>query len=76
MMPVPEGKFPPKIDHSDEILREKCEKRVVAMYGDPVPQEIRARLDKELNSIINNGYSVMYMAAEMLVQKSWRTAIW
>lgn len=70
MMPVPEGKFPPKIDHSDEILREKCEKRVVAMYGDPVPQEIRARLDKELNSIINNGYSVMYMAAEMLVQKS------
>lgn len=70
MMPVPEGKFPPKIDRSDEILREKCEKRVVAMYGDPVPEEIRARLDKELNSIINNGYSVMYMAAEMLVQKS------
>ncbi|MCI8648119.1 MAG: PolC-type DNA polymerase III [Firmicutes bacterium] len=70
MMPVPEGKFPPKIDRSDEILREKCEERVVAMYGDPVPEEIRARLDKELNSIINNGYSVMYMAAEMLVQKS------
>lgn len=70
MMPVPEGKFPPKIDNSDEILRQKCEERVVAMYGDPVPPEIRARLDKELNSIINNGYSVMYMAAEMLVQKS------
>lgn len=70
MMPVPEGKFPPTIDRSDEILREKCEKRVVDMYGDPVPPEIRARLDKELNSIINNGYSVMYMAAEMLVQKS------
>lgn len=70
MMPVPEGKYPPKIDNSDEILREKCEERVVAMYGDPVPPEIRARLDKELNSIINNGYSVMYMAAEMLVQKS------
>ncbi|MCB6367780.1 PolC-type DNA polymerase III, partial [Intestinibacillus massiliensis] len=35
-----------------------------------VPAEIRARLDKELNSIINNGYSVMYMAAEMLVNKS------
>lgn len=70
MMPVPEGKFPPKIDNSDEILRQKCEERVVKMYGDPVPEEIRARLDKELNSIINNGYSVMYMAAEMLVQKS------
>ena len=39
MMPVPEGKFPPKIDRSDEILREKCEERVVAMYGDPVPAE-------------------------------------
>lgn len=70
MMPVPKGKFPPKIDNSDEILRQKCEERVVKMYGDPVPEEIRARLDKELNSIINNGYSVMYMAAEMLVQKS------
>ncbi len=70
MMPVPKGKFPPKIDNSDEILRQKCEERVVKMYGDPVPEIIRARLDKELNSIINNGYSVMYMAAEMLVQKS------
>ena len=70
MMPVPEGKFPPKIDRSDEILREKCEERVAGMYGNPVPSEIRARLDKELNSIINNGYSVMYMAAEMLVEKS------
>ncbi|MBQ5804653.1 MAG: PolC-type DNA polymerase III, partial [Erysipelotrichaceae bacterium] len=70
MMPVPKGKFPPKIDNSDEILRQKCEERVVNMYGDPVPDIIRARLDKELNSIINNGYSVMYMAAEMLVQKS------
>lgn len=70
MMPVPEGKFPPKIENSDEILRQKCEERVVKMYGDPVPEVIRARLDKELNSIINNGYSVMYMAAEMLVNKS------
>jgi len=70
MMPVPKGKFPPKIDNSDDILRQKCEERVVNMYGDPVPEIIRARLDKELNSIINNGYSVMYMAAEMLVQKS------
>lgn len=70
MMPVPEGKFPPTIPDSDQILREKCEKRVVEMYGDPVPPEIRARLDKELNSIIQNGYSVMYIAAEMLVQKS------
>lgn len=70
MMPVPEGKFPPKIDGSDEDLRRKCEERAAAMYGDPLPTEIRERLDKELNSIIANGYSVMYMSAEMLVQKS------
>lgn len=70
MMPVPEGKFPPKIDGSDSELRKKCEERAARLYGDPLPGEIRERLDKELNSIIDNGYSVMYMSAEMLVEKS------
>ena len=70
MMPVPKGKFPPKIDGAEEDLRRSCEERAAAMYGDPLPEEIRARLDKELNSIIDNGYAVMYRSAEMLVKKS------
>lgn len=70
MMPVPEGKFPPKIDGAEEDLRRACEERAAAMYGSPLPDEIRARLDKELNSIIDNGYAVMYRSAEMLVKKS------
>ncbi|MDD6647653.1 MAG: PolC-type DNA polymerase III [Firmicutes bacterium] len=70
MMPVPDGKFPPKIDGAEDDLRRACEERATDMYGSPLPQEIRERLDKELNSIIDNGYAVMYRSAEMLVKKS------
>ena len=70
MMPVPDGKFPPKIDGAEDDLRKACEERATNMYGSPLPQEIRERLDKELNSIIDNGYAVMYRSAEMLVKKS------
>ena len=70
MMPVPKGKFPPKIKNAENDLRETCEDRAADMYGSPLPAEIRNRLDKELNSIIDNGYAVMYRSAEMLVQKS------
>ena len=70
IQPVPEGKFPPHIDGAEEYLREACETRAAAMYGSPLPDVIRERLDKELNSIIDNGYAVMYRSAEMLVQKS------
>lgn len=68
--PVPKGKFPPHIDGAEEYLREACETRAAAMYGSPLPDFIRQRLDKELNSIIDNGYAVMYRSAEMLVNKS------
>lgn len=70
MMPVPEGKFPPKIAGAEEDLRKACEQKAASMYGSPLPEEIRARLDKELNSIIDNGYAVMYRSAELLVKKS------
>ena len=68
--PVPKGKFPPRIEGSEESLREACEERAADMYGSPLPEEIRTRLDRELNSIIDNGYAVMYRSAEMLVKKS------
>ena len=70
MMPVPDEKCPPHIDGAEDALREACAERAADMYGDPLPEEIRQRLDKELNSIIDNGYAVMYRSAEMLVKKS------
>ena len=70
--PVPSGKFPPKIEGAEERLRNTCMERAHAQYGDPLPKKIEERLDTELNSIINNGYAVMYVSAQMLVQKSLR----
>lgn len=70
MSPVPKGKFPPKIEGAEDMLRTACEERAASMYGSPLPEEIRTRLDRELNSIIDNGYAVMYRSAEMLVKKS------
>lgn len=70
MMPVPKEKFPPKIEGAEDDLRKACAEKAAAMYGTPLPEEIKARLDKELNSIIDNGYAVMYRSAELLVKKS------
>lgn len=68
--PVPAEKFPPKIENAAEKLREKCMARAHEIYGDPLPPEISERLEAELVPIIREGYAVMYIAAEMLVQKS------
>jgi len=68
--PVPKEKFPPSIPDADNILRSKCEKRAAEIYGGPLPEVIRDRLEKELDSIIGNGYAVMYVAAAKLVEKS------
>lgn len=68
--PVPKGKFPPKIDGAEEKLRSSCYEKCMSIYGDPIPQDIKERLDTELNSIISNGYAVMYVAAQLLVGKS------
>lgn len=70
LKPVPDGKFPPKIDGAEERLRNRCYEKAMSIYGDPLPELVEARLEKELNSVIENGYAVMYVAAEMLVQKS------
>lgn len=70
ILPVPKGKFPPHIDGAEETLRTTCYENAHRIYGDPLPEVIQKRLDKELNSIIGNGYAVMYVSAQMLVQKS------
>jgi DNA polymerase-3 subunit alpha (Gram-positive type) len=72
LKPVPEGKYPPKIEGAEERLRKRCYEKAHSIYGDPLPEIVETRLEKELSSIIGNGYAVMYVAAEMLVQKSLR----
>ena len=68
--PVRPDKCPPVIENSDTELRESCHAKAEAIYGSPLPDIVRERLDKELNSIISNGYSVMYIIARKLVLKS------
>lgn len=70
LRPVPVGKYPPKIENADRILRDACMQKAHSIYGEPLPAEIDARLEKELESIIGNGYAVMYVSAKMLVEKS------
>ena len=68
--PVYPDKCPPVIPNSDEDLRRICETRAVQMYGEPLPPQVKERLDHELKSIISNGFAVMYIIAQKLVWKS------
>ncbi len=68
--PIPDGTYPPKIEGSDEELRKICYDRMEAYYGSPLPEYIRERLDKELESIIKNGFAVLYIIAQKLVWNS------
>ncbi len=68
--PVRPDKCPPVIPHSDETLREICYAKAHSMYGDPLPPQVENRLERELTSIISNGYSVLYIIAQKLVWKS------
>ncbi len=68
--PVPPDKAPPVIEGSDELLRQLTYDKAISIYGENMPSLVRDRIDVELNSIINNGYSVLYIIAQKLVSKS------
>ena len=68
--PVRPDKCPPVIEHSDQILRNLCYEKAHSIYGDPLPTIVEERLERELNSIISNGFAVMYIIAQKLVWKS------
>ena len=69
--PVPTDKlYTPTIDNCEQMLTDLCYEGAKKKYGDPIPEVIKARLDKELNGIITNGYSVIYYIAHKIVKKT------
>ena len=68
--PISDEKCPPHIDGCEDDIRNIAMEKAYKLYGNPLPEIVRDRLEKELNSIISNGYSVMYIIAQRLVWKS------
>ncbi len=68
--PISPEKCPPHIDGCEKTIKDIAFKKAHELYGDPLPDIVQDRLDKELNSIIKNGFSVMYIIAQKLVWKS------
>ena len=71
LMPVPNDKlYTPTIENCENILREMCFKKAHELYGDPLPEYIQNRLEKELNGVISHGYSVIYYIAHLIIKKA------
>jgi DNA polymerase-3 subunit alpha (Gram-positive type) len=70
VQPIPEQLFPPEIPGAEEEIRRMSLEKARQIYGSPLPDIVEKRLDKELKSIIGNGFAVLYLIAHKLVKKS------
>ncbi|MGL5917813.1 MAG: PolC-type DNA polymerase III [Cetobacterium sp.] len=70
VQPIPSGFYPPKIDNAENIVRDMTYSKAYELYGNPLPENVEARIERELKAIIGNGFSVLYLSAQKLVKKS------
>jgi len=68
--PMEKKLHPPKIEGAEERLREMTYQKAYELYGNPLPEIVEKRIEKELNSIIGHGYAVLYMIAHLIVKKA------